>query len=52
VAMREGEIEFTGANPEVLCYYYDGVLNRYYTLLTLLNANAELNFYEVEVHGI
>jgi len=62
--MREGEIEFTGANPEVLCYYYDGVLNRYYTLLTckqpirgrfvqiLLNANAELNFYEVEVHGI
>jgi len=34
VAMREGEIEFTGANLEVLCYYHDGVHNRYYTLLT------------------
>jgi len=62
--MTEEEIEFTGTNPEVLCYYLDGVLNQYYTLLTckqpirgrfvqiLLNANTELNLYEVEVHGI
>jgi len=63
--MTEAEIEFTGNNPEVLCYYYDGVLNQYYTLVTckqpirgrfvqiLLNAKAELiNIYEVEVHGI
>jgi len=62
--MKEEEIEYTGTNPEVLCYYHDGVLNQYYTLLTckqpirgrfvqiLLNANTYLNIYEVEVHGI
>jgi len=64
VAMTEEEIEFTGTNPEVLCYYYDGVLNQYYTLATckqpirgrfvqiLLNATTFINIYEVEVHGI
>jgi len=62
--MKEEEIEYTGTNPEVLCYYSGGALNRYYTLLTcnqpirgrfvqiLLNANTVLNIYEVEVHGI
>jgi len=62
--MAEEEIEFTGKNPEVLCYYHDGVLNRYYTLVTckqpirgrfvqiLFNADTILNIHEVEVHGI
>jgi len=62
--MTEEQLEFTRNKPDVLCYYHDGVLNRYYTLLTckqpirgrfvqiLLNANTELNLYEVEVHGI
>jgi len=64
VAMTEEEIEFTGANPEVLCYYHDGILNQYYTLATckqpirgrfvqiLFNAKIYINIYEVEVHGI
>jgi len=64
VAMTEEEIEFTGTNPEVLCYYHDGVLNQYYTLVTckqpirgrfvqiLLNVENYLNILEVEVHGI
>jgi len=64
VAMAEEEIEFTGTNPEVLCYYHDGVLNRYYTLVTckqpirgrfvqiLFNATTSINIYEVEVHGV
>jgi len=64
VAMIEEEIEFTGTNPEVLCYYHDGVLNEYYTLITckqpmrgsfvqiLFNAATSLNMYEVEVHGM
>jgi len=63
VAMTEEEIEFTGTNPEVLCYYRDGILNQYYTLVTckqpirgrfvqiLFNANTYINLYEVEVHG-
>jgi len=62
--MTEEEIEFTGTNPAVLCYYHDGVLNRYYTLVTckqpirgrfvqiLFNADTIVNIYEVEVHGI
>jgi len=62
--MTEEEIEFTGTNPEVLCYYYDDILNRFYTLVTckqsirgrfvqiLFNATTFLNIYEVEVHGI
>jgi len=64
VAMTEEEIEFTGTNSEVLCYYHDGVLDQYYTLVTckqpirgrfvqiLFNAETFLNIYEVEVHGI
>jgi len=64
VAMTEKEIEFIGTNPEVLCYYYDGVLNQFYTLVTckqsirgrfvqiLFNATTFLNIYEFEVHGI
>jgi len=32
--MTETEIEFTGTNPEVLCYYFEGVLNQFYTLVT------------------
>jgi len=64
VAMTEEKIEFTGTNPEVLCYYHDGILNQYYTLVTckqpirgrfvqiLFNATTILNLYEVEVHGV
>jgi len=64
VAMAEEDIEFTGTNSEVLCYYHDRFLNRYYTLVTckqpirgrfvqiLFNAETPLNIYEVEVHGI
>jgi len=64
VAMTEEEIEFTGTNPEVLCYYHDGVLNQYFTLVTctqpirgrfvqiLFNAKTIFNLYEVEVLGI
>jgi len=63
VAMREEDIEYNGSNPEVLCNYYDGLLNRFDTLITcnqpirgrfvqmLLNATTILNFYEIEVHG-
>jgi len=62
--MTEEKIEFTETNPEVLCYYHDGVLNPHYTLATckqpirgrfvqiLFNAETILNIYEVEVHGI
>jgi len=62
--MTETEIEFTGTNPEVLCYYFEGVLNQFYTLVTckqpirgqyvqiLLNTTGFLNIYEVEVIGI
>jgi len=62
--MTESKIEFTGKNPEVLCYYHDGVLNQYYTLVIckqpirgrfvqiLLNAKTVLNLYEVEVFGV
>jgi len=62
--MTEEEIEFTGNNPEVLCYYHDGVLNRYYTLATckqpirgrfvqiLFNTETSLNLYEIDVYGI
>jgi len=64
VAMTELEIEFTGTNPEILCYYLDGFLNRIYTLATckqpirgrfvqiLFNTETILNLYEVEVHGV
>jgi len=63
VAMTEKEIEFTGTNPEVLCYYHDGFLNQYYSLATckqpirgrfvqiLFNATTYLTLYEIEVHG-
>jgi len=61
--MVEEDIEFTGSNPEALCKYVDGYLNRYYTLITcdhpisgrfvqiLFNATTMLNLYEIEVHG-
>jgi len=62
--MAEEEVEFTGTNPEVLCYYHEGALNRYYTLATckqpirgrfvqiLFKATTYINIHEVEVHGI
>jgi len=61
--METESIEYTGSNREVLCYYWDGVINQYYTLITcyqpirgqfvqiLFNINDRLNFFEVEVHG-
>jgi len=64
VAITEEEIEFTGTNPEVLCYYHDGILSQSFNLATckqpirgrfvqiLLNATTILNLYEIEVHGI
>jgi len=62
--MREEDIEYNGSNPEVLCNYYDGVLNKFYTLITceqpirgrfvqiLFNANTHLHLFEIEVFGI
>jgi len=64
VALTRENIEYSGTNPEVLCYYHEGFLNPFYTLLTckqpirgrfvqiLFNATTSLNIGEVEVHGI
>jgi len=62
--MTEDDIEYTGTNQEVLCYYHDGSLNPMFTLITchwpirgrfvqvLLNSTAPLSFIEIEVHGM
>jgi len=62
--MKEEDIEYTGSNQEVLCYYHDGVLSQAFTLMTchqsirgqfvqvLFNVTDFLNLYEIEVHGM
>ena len=63
VADDEADIFYTG-NREILCAYYDGILEEDYTLITcdksisgqyvqmLFNATTILNIYEFEVFGV
>ena len=63
VADDEVDIFYTG-NEKVLCAYRDGIIEKYYTLITCnrpitgqyvqmqLNATTVLNVYEFEVFGV
>ena len=65
MAIQEHDLFNNDAGSKYYCGYVDGILNKYYTMITcrdsipgrfvqiLLKGNQQLlNVYEVEVHGI
>ena len=65
VSEEESQLMY-GSNPDAICNYHDGPLNRYYTLITCIppirgqfvqiqykeSSDSFLRLYEIEVHGV